>query len=97
MNKKIVLLVLILAIVLLVSGVFLANSVITGQVVLLSDGDREFDYVWTTALCEDNKCRDYEVKCKNGSVLDIKPVTGFVVFGEDWQDLRQNEGLCSRR
>lgn len=49
---------------------------------------------WTTAICEGNVCRDYLVKCEGEKVIEMRPVTGFVVFPEDWEDTRIERKLC---
>jgi hypothetical protein len=55
----------------------------------------DYDYIWTTAICDGNECRDFKVTCKDGNVLDLEPITGFVTFGENWQDKREvNASLC---
>lgn len=55
---------------------------------------KDFERTWTTAICEGNKCRDFEVRCLGDEVLSKSPITGFVIFGEDWIDRRENKELC---
>jgi hypothetical protein len=58
------------------------------------ESGEEIRRTWTTAICEENICRDFEVKCLGNEVLEMRPVTGFVVFGEGWVDRRENKRLC---
>jgi len=94
--RKTVLILSITVIFLLIVGVVLSSLVITGGIINVAS-DAEFDYIWTTAICDGNECRDYEVTCKNGSVKDLRAVTGLVIFPENWQDRREvNDSLCER-
>lgn len=63
----------------------------TGYAGINSEGAREFDYIWTKAICDDNVCRDYEIKCMDGEVVDVSPVSGFVVFSSIWEDPREED------
>ena len=54
----------------------------------------EFDFQHTKAICEKNVCRDYLITCKNSDVTDIVPISGLVIFDEDWQDTREDKKLC---
>lgn len=74
---------------LLISSVLLIlNLTLTGFSI---ENKNDFDYTWTKAICEGNTCRDFEIKCLNERVIDIKPISGFVIFNNDWQDLRNEE------
>lgn len=70
--------------------VLVVNQGITG----FASQESEFDYTWTKAICEGNTCRDYEITCKDGEAIEINPVSGFVVFDPDWEDLREDTELC---
>ena len=54
----------------------------------------DFDRTHTRALCSGKTCRDFLISCSGSKVLDLKPISGFVTFGEDWVDLREDKGLC---
>ncbi|HIG52016.1 TPA: hypothetical protein EYQ19_01150 [Candidatus Pacearchaeota archaeon] len=55
----------------------------------------EYDYEWTKAICEKNKCIDYQIKCLKGKVLEINPVSKEVIFSKEWVDKRNNQNkLC---
>ena len=79
-----------LLLVILLVGVFFIFS-ITGNVI---SEERDFDYTWTTAICDGNECQDFEVKCLGGDVVEMNPVSGLVVFGEDFEDIREDRELC---
>lgn len=74
--------------------IFLSNE-FTGKTI----GEIDFTHTYTIARCNStNFCQDYEVKCKNKTVLSFNPITGSAVqFPEDWEDSRENnsEDLCS--
>lgn len=58
-----------------------------------------FDYgftgSYTKAVCNGNLCADYEFTCFDGIVTESKRISGFVVFENDWVDLRTNlENKC---
>ena len=52
-------------------------------------------YTYTKAICNaDNECIDVLVRCENGAVLSLIPVTEFVRFDDSWEDLRDEEQFC---
>jgi predicted Holliday junction resolvase-like endonuclease len=54
--------------------------------------EREYDMMWTKAICNDSYCQDYEIYCKNQEVVHLKPITGAIlVIDKDWQDSRPLE------
>ncbi len=62
-----------------------------------SPGKIGFDRTLTKAVCSGNTCRDYFVECLNGEVKSISPISGFVVFPDDWRDTRgfeERSELC---
>ncbi len=63
---------------------------------LKTNGERTigFDRTHTRAFCSDRICRDFLVTCSGSEVLDLKPISGFVTFSDDWVDLREDENLC---
>ena len=54
----------------------------------------DFDRTHTRALCSGQTCRDFLVSCSGSKILDLKPISGFVTFGDDWVDLREDRNLC---
>ncbi len=69
-------------------GFYLREIVISGRIV--EDGLSK-EYSFTRAICnENNKCIDVFVKCLNGEVEEMTPVSGFVSFPFDWEDPRGN-------
>jgi len=81
--------ILILVMILLVlTGVFLVRLLsenVTGAAISNSR------YSYTKAICEGNSCVDYEVVCNGDELVDMKPVTGAVIFPSDWEDPRDEE------
>ena len=53
-----------------------------------------FDRTLTKAVCSGQTCRDFLVTCSGSEVLDLKPISGFVTFGDGWVDKRVNKILC---
>ena len=99
MKKQILILVIIVALLLIVSifAIILANSNLARRVIgNLDNGEssREFDYTWTTAICDGNNCRDFEIWCLEGEAIRIDPVSGMVIFPVDWVDGRKDRELC---
>jgi hypothetical protein len=75
---------------LIVSTLFLVGNVF----ILTGENIKDFDYVWTTALCEKNGCKDYEVVCLNGEAIRMDAVSGVVAIPDNWEDLREEKELC---
>ncbi len=47
---------------------------------------------WTKAICEKGICQDYELSCRNDSLLSMTLVGGAVLkINENWQDPRTLE------
>ncbi len=61
---------------------------------LNKDDGRYFKHSFTKAFCEGNVCRDFLVECLSDEVLEMKPISGFVTFGSDWVDEREEKELC---
>lgn len=60
---------------------------VTGKVVAENDEN----YSRTRAICnENNQCIDVLIKCENGKVLDIIPVSPTRYYPADWKDPRNN-------
>jgi len=93
-NKIAIVLGVLIGLVVVVSTVF-GLYVFTGNVVQ-QDNDNDFDYKHTKAICDGNECRDYNITCKDGKALRIDPVSGMVIFQDDWEDSRTEEDreLC---
>jgi hypothetical protein len=55
----------------------------------------EYRYTHTKAICnETNYCQDYEIVCKDNTIISIKPITGaFVQHALDWKDSRDKETI----
>ena len=100
MKKQILILTIIIALLLIVSifVIILANGVLIGRVIGDNnlENNREFDYTWTTAICDGNKCRDFEIACLDGEAIRMDPVSGMVVFPDDWVDGRKDRELCEK-
>jgi len=99
MKKQILILTIIIALLLIISifTIVLANGNLIGRVINNPDtneSNREFDYTWTTAICDGNKCRDYEIACLDGEAIRMDPVSGMVIFSDDWVDGREDKELC---
>ncbi len=91
-RKLILSLSIILAVLIGILSMSLFNN-ITGNV------SEELGYTYTTAICNSTSfCQDYEVKCKNNTLVNFNPITGSAIqFPENWEDPRKNNsmgGLC---
>lgn len=63
----------------------------------LNVGEKEiidFNRTHTRALCSGQTCRDFLVSCSDRDVVELKPISGFVTFSENWKDLREKKELC---
>jgi hypothetical protein len=54
----------------------------------------DFQDTYTKAICSGKTCRDFLVSCSNNELIYLKPISGFVTFGENWIDLREDRVLC---
>ncbi|MBS3087600.1 hypothetical protein J4226_03305 [Candidatus Pacearchaeota archaeon] len=65
----------------------------TGEVVV---GVNESNGHHTVAVCDENNyCRDFEVVCENGTLVEMTAIEGAdYQHGEDWVDPRGNHSLC---
>ena len=57
-------------------------------------GEYKWDRTWTTAICEGNSCRDFLVYCNDEEIIEMRPISGFVVFSDDWVDRRGKKEFC---
>lgn len=95
-----------ISILMILTALFFVATAVTGiyaftgeSAVLDEQGDgldmKEFDYSWTTAICGENgnpsACRDYEIVCLDGEAIRLDPVSGMVIFPDDWKDRRSGE------
>ena len=93
MNRKIAILGVLIGLIVVATAVF-GIYAFTGQVV--DNQYEDFDYEYTTAICDGNNCRDYNITCKDGKAIRTDPISGMVIFPNDWQDSRTDEDkeLC---
>lgn len=71
-------------------GYFFNNSITGKAIEQISE-----NYTWTTAVCDDNKCIDVLIECRDGRIISIKPISDLVEFPEYWRDPRENlTGYC---
>ena len=51
--------------------------------------EREYDLLWTKAICNEAYCQDYEIKCKENQIVSKTPITGaMITISKDWEDPR---------
>ena len=103
--RKVLLIFTILLVLILIASFIVLGLTLTGKAVDISDNFNKigtydpskipFDYSYTTAICEGNKCRDFVVTCLDGEAIHLDPVSGMVIFSDNWEDLREiNDSLC---
>ena len=46
---------------------------------------------YTTAVCYGKICADFYVECLEGEVFSNVRISGWVTFGENWEDIRGEE------
>ena len=94
MKKTAILLIaLILFLVLLLTIVFFnlkkIEKITTNEV---NAQEREYDMMWTKAICNESYCQDYEIRCRNNQIVSKTPITGAIlVISKDWEDPRDEE------
>lgn len=72
--------------------IFTCSFFVAGYYILF---DLPFTGTYTKAICDGNLCADYEFTCSEGIIIDSKRISGFVVFEDDWIDLRSDlENEC---
>ena len=100
--RKIIILVLILL--LIAGGLIFSTFTITGKTIIalwdnkvgyFDPSEIPFDYSYTTAICDGNKCRDFVVTCLDGEAIHLDPVSGMVIFPDYWEDSRERNGFCA--
>lgn len=77
--RKIYVLFAVLLVLAFLLGLFINKFNLTGNVV----SEVENDSAWTKAICNDNKCIDVLITCKDGNVEKINPVSDMIYFGND--------------
>ncbi|MEK6846652.1 MAG: hypothetical protein AABY16_00635 [Nanoarchaeota archaeon] len=80
---------------------FLGLSVIVITILLINNNlvvrdldSFDFDRTLTRAFCSGRTCQDFLVTCSGSEVVGLVPISGFVTFGEEWVDLREDRELC---
>jgi hypothetical protein len=54
--------------------------------------DKEYDTMWTKAICNEKYCQDYKIKCKNSKLVSKTPITGAIMtIDQNWEDPRTKE------
>lgn len=71
--------------------VFTCSFFVAGYYIIF---DNDFLNTHTRAICDGNMCKDYEFTCLDGQVVSSTPIGGYVVFEENWTDLRQSKRQC---
>lgn len=64
------------------------------SIFLVASSEVVMDRTYTSAVCHGNKCVDYLFTCKDGQIIEFRPISSLVVFEETWVDLRQNKTRC---
>jgi len=54
----------------------------------------DYGRTYTSAVCDGNVCKDYEFNCLGGQVVSSRAISGFVTFGDNWVDEREEKDLC---
>ena len=87
MNRKEIIFVVILMIVVFLAGFFMSKMGITGNVIL------EEEYSYTKAVCNEDRCVDVLINCKDGEVASLKHMSEVIDVGN--ASLRVNNSeLC---
>ncbi|GIU68730.1 MAG: hypothetical protein KatS3mg001_580 [Candidatus Pacearchaeota archaeon] len=51
-----------------------------------------YTHSFTKAICNNNFCQDFEVFCKDKTIIEMKPITGaFMQIDKEWKDPRDEE------
>ncbi len=78
---------LVFLLVLLLSGIVFLSFSFTGTI-------EEDWYEHTKAICSGNSCQDFLISCNGNEFVEMSPISGKVVFGDSWEDKREDSGLC---
>lgn len=91
MERKIILLIILMFILGIVIGFFISRVNLTGNVI------KEENYSWTKAICNSqNQCIDVLITCIDGKVVSIEPASELLDYDIGWNDPRENSSnkLC---
>jgi hypothetical protein len=96
MNKKEIMIFAVLLVVAFVIGFFAKNSGLTGNVTMTGGAIQEVEdnYSWTKAICNEGKCIDVLIECKNGNVVSLRPMSDLGDIGTTIAEVN-NSQLCS--
>lgn len=88
MNNSKLILILGILLVLLSVMVIILKPRISGEVI--RNNELNYTHIYTKAICDSNNlCQDYEIICKNTTLIEKKPITGAIVQHlENWKDPR---------
>jgi len=75
MNRKEIIIVVLLIVVAFVAGFFISKINFTGQVI---QNDYDDNYTLTKAICNNGKCIDVFIECLNGEVQSVIPVSDLI-------------------
>lgn len=78
----------------MIKNLFFILLILSFSFLIFSQRDFVPQRTWTTAICEETACRDFEVNCVGDEVVSLKPITSFVVFDDGWVDNRESKDLC---
>lgn len=90
MKTNFILLILFILIVISAEFINLAGSIAQEKIETSS---------WTKAICQGNECQDFLILCSGKELIEMKPLTGLIVFSDSWVDTRsqeQKERVCDR-
>lgn len=71
--------------------------IITGKAVV-SEEEKQYNYTYTKAVCDETHCQDYLITCDGSELLESTPITGMVSHDADWEDPRDEKiikGFCN--
>lgn len=76
-----------------ISAIIIMSIITISFFALITRVENYKGYTYTKAICnESNYCQDYEITCKQGEMLSIRPITGAKVQNPlNWKDPRNNE------
>jgi len=51
-------------------------------------------YTYTTAICDNSKCQDYEITCSGNTLIGQIPISGAIVYHDsNWEDPRNENTI----
>lgn len=78
MDRKVIVLCIVLFVVGVVLGYGLSRIGVGGVTGNVVQNDEDNNYSWTKAICNDGKCIDVLIECSNGNVVSLKPMSNVV-------------------